>query len=360
LFTYTHTRTACSTGVLFSVTPPCPRNDVDRVGIDGAISQQGSPVFSPGVSLETCHVSVEICYPAGLVTRARWLCYRLVSVPGRPKPAKMPVRSDGSPADGWPTAQETFGNTVAGVGRRGISGLGFAFVGEGILGIDLDHCRNPKTGELDSWAARIVAGVRTHWEESPSGEGVHGYLFGTKTPGSSCNVRFGKGADVAGFEWYDRDRWFAVTGKHLAGTPDDVRRISDARLAEVYAFAQSLAPKKTASQVRQVVAPRDTNPVTLDDRELLERMFASRNGASISRLWHGHYNYASQSDADLVLCSALAFWTDRDPARMDRLFRQSALMREKWDERRGDTTYGQRTVQKALSHCTSTFGGGRG
>ena len=55
-----------------------------------------------------------------------------------------------------------------------------------------------------------------------------------------------------------------------------------------------------------------------------------------------------ESRADLALCSYLAFWTNNDTARMDALFRQSGLMRRKWDEKRGAQTYGQMTIAKAL------------
>jgi hypothetical protein len=47
----------------------------------------------------------------------------------------------------------------------------------------------------------------------------------------------------------------------------------------------------------------------------------------------------------------LAFWTGRDPGRMDALFRSSGLMRPKWDERRGQDTYGRRTLRFAVETC---------
>jgi putative DNA primase/helicase len=34
-------------------------------------------------------------------------------------------------------------------------------------------------------------------------------------------------------------------------------------------------------------------------------------------------------------------------------------MRQKWDDRRGKTTYGQRTIDKAIRQCTETYGGPR-
>jgi len=54
------------------------------------------------------------------------------------------------------------------------------------------------------------------------------------------------------------------------------------------------------------------------------------------------------SRADLALCSMLAYWTDGDAAAIDSLFRRSGLMREKWREKRGAATYGQRTIWAAL------------
>jgi putative DNA primase/helicase len=66
--------------------------------------------------------------------------------------------------------------------------------------------------------------------------------------------------------------------------------------------------------------------------------------------------YASRSEADLALCGALAFWTRGDPEQIDRLFRRSALYRAKWNEDRGDMTYGARTIAVAIGRCTAFYG----
>jgi hypothetical protein len=66
-----------------------------------------------------------------------------------------------------------------------------------------------------------------------------------------------------------------------------------------------------------------------------------------------HRHGGDHSRADLALCAELAIWTKKDAAWMDRLFRQSALMRPKWDEARGTHTYGQRTIGKALSRSAN-------
>ena len=54
-------------------------------------------------------------------------------------------------------------------------------------------------------------------------------------------------------------------------------------------------------------------PARLDDRELLERAFAARNGPKFRALWQGDTGaYTSASEAELALLSMLAFWAGPD------------------------------------------------
>ena len=80
----------------------------------------------------------------------------------------------------------------------------------------------------------------------------------------------------------------------------------------------------------------------------------ARNGADFAALWRGEWEgrYPSQSEADLALCGALAFWTGRDAGRVERLFQLSGLMRPKWE--RDD--YRQRTIDAAIAGCRDTSG----
>src|SRR5207244_1045014 len=72
-------------------------------------------------------------------------------------------------------------------------------------------------------------------------------------------------------------------------------------------------------------------------------------GEKFRTLWSGDRSgYKTPSEADLALCGILAFWCQGDAVRIDSLFRQSGMMREKWDERRGEQTYGQKTITKCL------------
>jgi putative DNA primase/helicase len=89
------------------------------------------------------------------------------------------------------------------------------------------------------------------------------------------------------------------------------------------------------------------------DGELLELAMQAKNGEKFSRLWRGDTSdYAGdESRADLALCSLLAFWTDGDTEGMDRLFRQSGLMRDKWNRR----DYRERTFMKVLEGKTEFY-----
>ena len=84
--------------------------------------------------------------------------------------------------------------------------------------------------------------------------------------------------------------------------------------------------------------------------KLLDTMFSSQHGEKIHSLFNGDISsYGDdESRADLALCSYLAFWTNNDAERMDALFRNSALMRPKWDEKHGSQTYGAMMISKAL------------
>ncbi len=88
----------------------------------------------------------------------------------------------------------------------------------------------------------------------------------------------------------------------------------------------------------------------LSDDEIVGRMLRSRTGGEIRALLDGDLSAhgGDHSAADMALCNRLAFWFGGDVSRMDRVFRASGLMRDKWDSRRGGTTYGMQTLEAAV------------
>src|ERR687898_489049 len=90
----------------------------------------------------------------------------------------------------------------------------------------------------------------------------------------------------------------------------------------------------------------------LSNDDVIRRALSASNGERFSRLWSGDVSgYSSHSEADLALCGMLAFWIGGDATRIDSLFRQSGLYRDKWD--RND--YRNKTITEALSGKTEFY-----
>ena len=211
-----------------------------------------------------------------------------------------------------------------------------------LTGVDLDKCRDPRTGRIDADAQAIVAELASYTEVSPSGTGVHILVYGNLPPG-----RRRKGT----IEMYCDGRYFTVTGAHLAGTPTTIGQRAS-QLATLHARIFSSNGHATPATQPRVVS------LDLDDDALLTRARAAQNGGLFSRLWDGDVSgHDSASEADLALCNLLAFWTGADAGRIDQLFRSSGLWREKWDAQRGEHTYGQRTIATAIASCSDIYRG---
>jgi len=292
--------------------------------------------------------------PARLRRVPKWLGWRAetrADEHGEMKATKVPYRIDEPSEKASVDAPETWGSfddAIEAYGAGMFDGVGYVLTADDpIMGVDLDKCRDPKTGAIDPSAAAIVARLRSYTEISPSGLGLRVFLIGL-LPGP----RRRKGL----IEMYEDRRYLSVTGHHLAGTPTTI----ETRLDELRAlYAETFPAPSTTNGAHQPRAP-ESGAVDLDDEDLLRRARGARTGAAFERLWSGDASgHSSHSEADLALCSKLAFWTGCDAARMDRLFRRSGLMRGKWDERHGARTYGALTITTAIAGCAETFAPGR-
>ena len=219
----------------------------------------------------------------------------------------------------WSSAEEA----LAAVGKWSLTGIGFVFAGsDPYSGIDIDNCRTPETGQITDWAWEIIRALDSYTEVSPSGAGVHIIVRGD-LPAGQGNQVVHHGGKV---EMFSRTRYFTVTGEHVAGAPAE---IGDRQSAVLALHARLFGPRKAQNPAADRPQPM---PLSASDEELIERARHARNGAKFQRLWDGLWQgaYPSQSEADLALCSLLAFWTGKDGARIDGLFRRSGMMRKKW------------------------------
>jgi hypothetical protein len=242
-----------------------------------------------------------------------------------------------------PDTWGTFDAAIAAYLRGSFDGIGFVVTGEDdFAGVDLDHCRDPETETIQPWAMQIVETLNSYTEISPSGTGVRIFLYAKLPP---------KDRKIGNFECYESGRYLTITGTHLPGTPMTIEH-RQKQMEEVHAevFAERNKPRPNGKINIPSMLPN------LDDQELLDKAFNARNGEAVWRLYYGDINkYGSHSEADLALCSHLAFYTGPDYQKLDRLFRASDLCRPKWDDRRGDSTYGQMTVDRALGGRTEFY-----
>ncbi len=284
--------------------------------------------------------------PDTLTRLDRWVLWRREERDG--KITKVPVQWDGarlasstdpSTWTNWFTIQQAWTRRNGG---RPVDGLGFVFVAaDGIVGIDLDHCRDPTTGQLTNEAYQIVAALDSYTEASPSGTGVHILVQGTLPPGGRRRT--------GSVELYNSGRFFTMSCEHLGGTPPDLMP-RQAQLDTFYAtlFTESSPPDP----------PPDPPPqpgFAGTDAALLSLARHAPGHELFTALWAGQWEgrYPSQSEADLALCGILAWWCGPDRARIDRLFRQSQLCRDKWTTR---DDYRERTLSTCLEGRTHWYG----
>ncbi len=215
--------------------------------------------------------------------------------------------------------------------------------------IDLDHHleHNEETGEfiLTTFAAEIIESFDSYTEISPSQTGIHIIIRG-KLPE---NIRH-KVAEL-GLEVYDTGRSLAITGR-IWDKVSDVMERQDAldRLIEKHLKKEIIEKKYPVERLEKLSGTPD---------EVLKKAFASNNGGSIERLYHGDTSDygGDDSNADMAFCGKMAFWVGGDAVMLDRIFRSSRLMRDKWDKVHyaDGRTYGEVTIARAISSCRQFY-----
>ncbi len=233
------------------------------------------------------------------------------------------------------------------------AGVGIVLTPEmGMVGIDIDHCM--QEGRVSAEAARIVSAINSYTETSPSGTGLRIMLAG-KLPGQFRR----KGS----LELYEDMRYLTLTGHALAETPPDIKP----RHRELYGLYQRIFRLDARDQEREntgVVSgqrPPGEYRLARSDEQVLQKALAAKNGDNFRRYYHGDTSlwegagakHASQSEADFTLVLMLLYWTNNDSSQVDRLFRQSGLMREKWTRAvKAGETYGEHIIKDAIRKGT--------
>lgn len=226
------------------------------------------------------------------------------------------------------------------------SGIGFMFSNSPFFGVDLDDMPNDiedyKNGGADNIISEFVNTLQSYTEFSQSKTGVHIICKGTLPEGR----RKAKN-DSGGFEMYENGRFFVVTGDYCSeyGYINDCTESVKPLHSKYLGKATEPQPK-----LRNI----EVNLNTVDD--IVKAACNAKNGNLFRALYSGDFSaYASQSEADMAFCNMLAFWCGCDTDKMNSIFRQSGLMRDKWDRKQSGSTYGAITIQKAIAGCHTIY-----
>ena len=296
-----------------------------------------------------------------LTERDQWVVWMYVPDPDRPdkKPRKPPVdpkTGDFAKAND-PSTWSTFTVATSAYERSQgrYQGVGYEFTADDpYVGVDLDHVI--VDGKILPEAQAIVDLLDTYAEISPSGTGVHLLIRAHLINGMKNKVRLGEASDI---EIYQEGRYFTTTGNVLVHKPIGDRQDQLVEMYLRYFFTQAKASPTVATSQPAVGGSGEKAKVTESRSELWRKMFASKNGAEIRRLYDGdlsdYTNAKGEPDhsrADQALCNYLAYWCNYDKYLIDEMYRESKLYRPKWDKRhegvdKGGRTYGEITIDKA-------------
>ena len=162
--------------------------------------------------------------PAELKAHDRWLGWQWKWNDTTEKWEKIPVtaRTGRKGSSTGPKTWCSYDDALSAYRQGACDGIGFA-LGATIdeedsqceqevcfSGIDLDDCRNPKTGELNPLAHEIIGMMNTYAEVSPSGTGVKLLCVG-KLPERHKTKNKDRTVEI-----YSRGRFFTITGDRVS------------------------------------------------------------------------------------------------------------------------------------------------
>ncbi len=282
--------------------------------------------------------------PQELKNIPNWFLWKLEERDGRN--TKIPYQINGKKAASTKKMTwNTFEKVLSVFDPIKYSGLGFVFTTETVfVAVDFDHvlhdCYLPIDNrmfkKLDDEVHDEILDYNSYAEISQSGEGVHIFCKGSmKVDGKKKGDR----------EMYCNNRFFAVTGDHIAKTP---KTVNDAQECiddyyEIWFEQSDIGKMQLDNQIPK-------SPEILDE-QVINLACSARNSAKFVRLHLGDTsNYHSPSEAEFAYCKILAFYT-QNKNQIDRIYRTSRLYDNRWDRR------GKYTLNKVVESLSQIYTG---
>ncbi len=283
----------------------------------------------------------------------RWVNWKLIERDG--KKTKIPYMTKTKPASS--TDPETWNDydsvaTALDNGSNRFSGVGIVLHDEKLICIDIDHVI--EDGKVFSPIAEkildLLKAADSFTEISQSGTGLHIFLE-VMTPFIPLVNK------KAPFEIYSNGRYIATTNIPYQNKVLPIRTIEQSELLQILS---TIGYPWGKVEVSNDIAPSATGSLSVEqealtDDALLEKMFKSKNGEEVRKIYNGdasgHEN--DESKADMSLVSHFAFWTRKDADQMERLWMGSPLGKREKTQKRKD--YRDRTIRNAIAACKEVY-----
>ena len=265
---------------------------------------------------------------------------------------KVPKSSRGGSTgttDNWSRTWVTYAEAEATLAERKADGLAFK-IPDGYFFFDADDYTLD-----DPLIQMLLKRFNSYTERSVSGGGIHiyGKCDQTKIP-FTTDKKGRKKLDGAYYVKHPTNHLElyigGLTNRFAVYTGDVVWKepLQECTDAVLTTLDSNMKRETVPKEKTTVIAPGSY----LSDDSVIIKASESKQGEKFKALWHGEIpDGKSQSEADMALCSILAFWCGGDIEQMDRLFRQSGLMREKWE--RDD--YSSATLVKAVEMSSAFY-----
>lgn len=273
----------------------------------------------------------------------QWLCFKFEDRPNG-KTGKPPH----SPRTGIKCRKNdesqfaTYNEALVGAERYDLDGVGFVFMG-GLVAIDLDDCFD-EDGTLTAVAQDVYDHFAdTYCEYSPSGTGLHFFMYGEKPNKRTRD-------DNIGIEVYDGYNFVTVTEDHVDGCGTDAKPMQD----ELDWMFDKYLPKVVTNV--DTSRPADHGGKTTD--EWLQT--GLDNDAVFAELWNTDTRDkgVGDSDHDFALLGKLAYWLNRDMDAILTAFKQSPWYdsKDKYhkDKINSRKDYIQNSIEKVVKVTTKT------
>ena len=277
--------------------------------------------------------------PEELKELPQWVLWRAVWNEKQQRFDKVPYSYTGYKASSTNSDTWTVFDTICNLYERNnnYNGIGFMLSkADNYTVLDIDNAID-ENGQINSDLALEMTEL-TYCETSPSGTGLHCFF-----KGELPEKRKKKRSDLD-IELYDNARFMTVTGESIGQSEICDEQEVLTNLVERYF--------KEEQNFETLITYDPNHKSELSDDEVINLMLKSKQKDKISDLLEGNYEkyFDSPSEAVQSLLHYLAFYTNRDKQQMERIFLNYNNLTDKWGSKRGNTTWGQLELDKAISN----------